>query len=1033
MHFQRIVTFLAFLTLGAAAYNHPEIEWQSVTTEHFIINFYDKTEPAVYAAWKISEGAFATLSTLFDYEPRDKITLSLADYDDFSNGYAEWTAANIMIWIPDSRFDLRSNTTWLRNVITHELTHIITLEQKKRMQTVDLSIGLSVSTPDEEYGVAEPFAKISTYPSWVMEGIAQYETELLGNDCFDSRREMVLRGAVLSDRMLSLDEMGDFNHDYWGNELVYNQGYAFTKYIAGKIGLARLRAFFTACAEEPRDFMHHFSNQTGMSLRALYDTWADSLHTAFTARFAGLTDDAPTALSGDGRFNLRPAVSPDGRYCAWLSSGRDDGGRTDLIVTRTGEIRPLYRIPYAHTAHCFSSKSDRIFFIKSRTPNNHGSYLNDLFSLSLSNGERKRLTVDGRIYDVAAVPGEQSLLCIGFRKGAFGLYRCPIDGGPLTELIPGELGAPLVNISVNPENPSIIVMSKIVDGRSRLFRWTEAEKKLEPISPGGAQEESPFWAPEGRIYYSADYDGVFNIYSLLPDGSDLQRHTTTAGGFFSPQIGPAGRIIASHYHTNRFSIVEPAPAADPYTVTGASRCSFSPLPRPQGVVTVKSRPYRPKLRRGIWEVQIDGRLMRNGSIFTGQEIPSVDSIGLIVTGGFSNYRSDALQKRQRLVRMLIGVQKIVTGKSASAPDGNDHQKGVPVSFLPSIKAEAPSRFTERTAPAGLRTSLTRPATELFFINHYRQQQASGDQSDSSATEPPFYFAALPTLAFENRYGVPTIGVEISTEMAMMLLPRYISVAPYIEFQLAREWFCGAAATLMSMPFSGYPFFCSMPFYLVWSHTGYINEDLYYNMADYTEFHFAAGPRFLPGSIISFENDSTDTIMPVVGGWMAQIDLFHGIPLFKYGSLQLRSSTVATYHGERTLDDRLFSTDGTEDRLLDGMSNSYLLSVNGLMLVFPIVRTINRGSRNYFDALYGHAGYRLFTYANSGFFDRPPENRHRLFSDPGYRQESVFLDHALSAGIELGRCKSHLFFSSIAFEFSYWMLRSSFRLSLTSGF
>ncbi|MBN1575700.1 MAG: PD40 domain-containing protein [Chitinispirillaceae bacterium] len=1032
MHLRRTIIFISFLFIGAAAYNHPEIKWKSVTTEHFIINFYDKTEPAVYAAWKISEEAYKTLSNLFDYEPHDKIALSLADYDDFSNGYAEWTAANIMVWLPDSRFDLRSNTTWLRNVITHELTHIITLEQKKRIQTLDLSISLSVSTPDEEYGILEPFAKISTYPSWVMEGIAQFETERLGNDCFDSRREMVLRGAALSNTMLTLDEMGSFNHDALGSEMVYNQGFAFTKYIAGRIGLKRLRALFTTCADEPEDFMRHFTGRTGMSLRELYDTWADSLRSTFAARFADRTDTS-RIISNDGRFNLRPTVSPDGKYRAWLSSGRDDGGRTDLVVARTGETRPLYRIPYAHTAHCFSSTSDRIFFIKSRTPNNHGSYLNDLFSLSLSNGSRRRLTTDGRIYDVAAIPGEQGLLCISFRNGSFGLYRCTVDGGSLTELIPGEAGAPLVAIGVNPEDPTVIVVSKIVDGRSRLFRWTASSGKLEPISPGSAQEESPFWAPDGRIYYSADYDGIFNIYSLFPDGSDLKRHTTTAGGFFSPQIGPDGRIIASRYSANRFSIVEAAPAADPYTIADSSYCTFAPLPRPQGVVTIKSRPYRPKLRRGIWEIHIGGQLTKNGSLLTGQKRPSIDSIGLMVAGGFSNYKADALQKRQRLVQMLIGIKEMATGGRTSTLSGNDQTGGLPVSIHPSMPVSALDRFSKRAVSADPCLTTANSAPDLISMNRYRQRQSAVDESDSSAEEPPFYFAALPTLAFENHYGVPTLGIELSAEMAMMLLPGFISIVPYIEFQLAREWFCGAHINLASAPFSGYPFFCSMPFYLVWSRPGHINEDMYYNYADYTEFQFAAGPRFVPSSIISFESGSIDTTTPVVGGWTAQINLFHGIPLFKYGSLQLRSYTSATYHGEQTLDDLLFSTEGTDDPLLDGMSNGNLLSTNGIRFVFPIARTINRGSRNYFDALYGHAGYHLFGYVNSSFFDRPPDNTHRLLTDPEYSSESVFLDHILSTGIELGRYKSHLFFSTLAFEFSYWMLRSSFHLSLTSGF
>ena len=144
-------------------------------------------------------------------------------------------------------------------------------------------------------------------------------------------------------------------------------------------------------------------------------------------------------------------------------------------------------------------------------------------------------------------------------------------------------------------------------------------------------------------------------------------------------------------------------------------------------------------------------------------------------------------------------------------------------------------------------------------------------------------------------------------------------------------------------------------------------------------------------------------------------------------------TSATYHGERTIDEQL-NSDGTDgDPLLDGVSNSYLLSANGVRFVFPIVRTINRGSRNYFDAWYGHVGYYLFGYANSGLFDGSPIESRRLFTEKGYRRASIFLDHIVTVGGELGRYKSYLFFSPLRFEVSYQVLRSMFHLSLTSGF
>lgn len=52
------------------------------------------------------------------------------------------------------------------------------------------------------------------------------------------------------------------------------------------------------------------------------------------------------------------------------------------------------------------------------------------------------------------------------------------------------------------------------DGKSGFVRWTEPNGNL----------VNPMWIG-GRIYFLSDHEGVGNLYSALPDGSDLRRHT----------------------------------------------------------------------------------------------------------------------------------------------------------------------------------------------------------------------------------------------------------------------------------------------------------------------------------------------------------------------------------------------------------------------------------------------------------------------------------------------------------------------------
>ncbi len=241
-------------------YNHPEIKWRTVTTEHFSINYYDKTEPALYASWKVAEETFAALAPFFDYKLRTRIELSLADYDDYSNGWADYTSGAIMIWIPDAQMEFRTNTTWLRNVISHEITHILSLEStnNRRSTMIDMAIDLNLQGPCESLTLQEIAAKITPWPNWFVEGISQLGAERLGHDCWDARREMLLRTAVMARRQLSLDEMGVFSHDSRGNEQVYNQGYSFVKFLVNRCGLDRITAILRNGASERVDFRTEF-------------------------------------------------------------------------------------------------------------------------------------------------------------------------------------------------------------------------------------------------------------------------------------------------------------------------------------------------------------------------------------------------------------------------------------------------------------------------------------------------------------------------------------------------------------------------------------------------------------------------------------------------------------------------------------------------------------------------------------------------------------------------------------------------------
>ena len=111
------------------AQNHPELDWRVFETAHFRVLYHQGLEHAASRAAQIAEEAYGPITQLYGYEPSERVRIVLKDYDDYANGAAFFYHDTIEIWTTslDHDYELRGTTDWLRNVITHEFTHIISL------------------------------------------------------------------------------------------------------------------------------------------------------------------------------------------------------------------------------------------------------------------------------------------------------------------------------------------------------------------------------------------------------------------------------------------------------------------------------------------------------------------------------------------------------------------------------------------------------------------------------------------------------------------------------------------------------------------------------------------------------------------------------------------------------------------------------------------------------------------------------------------------------------------------------------------
>ena len=105
----------------------PDYNWYSIEGEHVIVHFHEEAERTARTVLKIADEVWDPITSLYAYEP-DKVHYVIKDIDDYSNGATYFFDNKIEIWSSALDFDLRGTHNWLRNVISHEFTHMVQIQ-----------------------------------------------------------------------------------------------------------------------------------------------------------------------------------------------------------------------------------------------------------------------------------------------------------------------------------------------------------------------------------------------------------------------------------------------------------------------------------------------------------------------------------------------------------------------------------------------------------------------------------------------------------------------------------------------------------------------------------------------------------------------------------------------------------------------------------------------------------------------------------------------------------------------------------------
>ncbi len=597
-----VLLFSLLWLRGAHAQNHPELQWQVFETDHFRVLYHQGLEVAASRAGQIAEEAYGPITRLYDYEPSEKVRIVLKDFDDYANGAAFFYHDTIEIWTTslDHDYELRGTSDWLRNVITHEFTHIISLGvSRKTVQRVPalylqyFGYQREKNRPDILVGYPEAIASYpvmsTVVPMWFAEGAAQYMAEGARRDRWDAHRDMVLRMQVLEGAPLSFDEMGVFGKCGFGNEYVYDHGFGLTRYIAREYGDEMLAELYRGAARwHNLNVDGLFAEKLGRTVDQLHADWIADMRVRYEAQVASLGPLREGEVVVDEGFsNMRPRLSSDGQRLAYLSTKKRHYGPHLLVVRdlESGEdevIAPAV----AASALSFSPTEDKLVFARIDRADRYGSRQSDIYAYDFSIEEPGLVhgaawLVPTLVRGYGAEPAREGRLSRGLR----GLYPAHSPDGQwiafvhnegtnnnlgtmradgsdvhyLTEIADGtQLYSPRfapdgahIALSIARDGQRDIALLRVREENGQL----RAEDRWELLVSTSGTDRDPAWSPDGtRLYFSSDISGIFNIYSIELATGTVQQITNVRGGAFNPTVNAKGQVYFSAYAADGFEI-----------------------------------------------------------------------------------------------------------------------------------------------------------------------------------------------------------------------------------------------------------------------------------------------------------------------------------------------------------------------------------------------------------------------------------------------------------------------------------------------
>jgi hypothetical protein len=558
-------------------YPRPDLSWQTIETAHFSVHFHAGADRSAREIAGIAEGVYGPITQLYQHEPDSKVHLIIRDHDDYSNGAAYFYDNKIELWAPALDFELRGTHPWLKDVVSHEFTHIVQIQTAMKLsRTIPAFyfqwLGYEAERrTDVLYGypnaiVSYPLSAF-VVPAWFAEGVAQYNHPDFTYDYWDAHRDMILRMYMLEGSPLSWEEMAVFGKTSLGNESSYNAGFSIVSYIAETYGAEKLPEISRALSTPARVTIDGaISSALGISGQELYNRWKEKELERYRTVGNALEHNRIEGdlIESEGFGNSFPAFSPDGKTIAFVSNKEQDYFGLSSVYLYNRQSRSAKKIDIqARSTLSFSPDGRYLYYSKLSRKNGFWAKLYDLYCYDLVEDEEEQITHGWRAWNPSLSSDGTKLVFARGNDGTVNVTVCDAAGKNMRQVTHFTNGEQVYTPRWSP------------DGKSITFGYASDDKQCVAIirEDGtdfrivvqGPDARNPVFSPDGRsLVFSAAGRGIFNLFSVNVETGATNQLTNVLGGAFLPAVDSAGDLAFVLYKSSGFKIAyldQPKPLA----------------------------------------------------------------------------------------------------------------------------------------------------------------------------------------------------------------------------------------------------------------------------------------------------------------------------------------------------------------------------------------------------------------------------------------------------------------------------------------